>query len=91
LFGKGGPKAAGRAAKEVLLSSVRLMAAFGGKRVKGVLKEKKEVSRDLVGAVEGAMTGADRAMDATERQKRKMEAAKKRTRMTIRGGRILKI
>jgi hypothetical protein len=33
-----GPKAAGRAGKEVLLSSVKLMAAFGGNKVKGGLK-----------------------------------------------------
>jgi hypothetical protein len=32
-----GPKAAGRAAKEVLLSSVKLMAAFGGNNENGVL------------------------------------------------------
>jgi hypothetical protein len=32
-----GPKAAGLAAKDVLLSSVKLMAALGGKRENGVL------------------------------------------------------
>jgi hypothetical protein len=39
-LGRGGPNAAGLAGKKVLLSSVRLMAALGGKREKGVVNEK---------------------------------------------------
>jgi hypothetical protein len=88
--GSGGPKAAGRAANDVLLSSVRLMAALGGNNVKGALKEKNDVNGDF-GVVDGARTGADRARDVIDRQKRKREAAKKRTRMAIRGGRIVAI
>lgn len=40
-MGSGGPNAAGRAGKKVLLSSVRLMAALGGNKLKGALKEKR--------------------------------------------------
>jgi hypothetical protein len=86
--GSGGPNAAGRAGKKVLLSSVRLMAAFGGKRVNGALKEKKDRSDDF-GGVRGAAAELDRRIELIERQKRKREAEKKSTRMATRGGRIV--
>lgn len=76
------------------LSSVREMAAFGGKRVKGVLKEKKEPNVDaFVVVVEVGLRGAPawvERSETTERQKRKRDEAKKRTRMAILGGRISK-
>lgn len=76
----------------MVLSSVREIAAFGGNRVKGVLKEKKEPNvDDFAAAVElrGGPAWVERS-ETTERQKRKREEAKKRTRMTILGGRISK-
>jgi hypothetical protein len=92
LAGRGGPKAAGRAGKKVLLSSVREMAAFGGKRVKGAVKERKDrngaaVPCGLRGAAGDWLASLS---ETTERQKRKREAARKRTRMAILGGRISK-
>jgi hypothetical protein len=45
LAGNNGPNAAGRAKKNVELSSVKLMMADGGKREEGALKEKKARNR----------------------------------------------
>lgn len=47
LLGKGGPKAAGLAANEVLLSSAIVITAFGGKRMNGVEKEKNDRKPDF--------------------------------------------
>jgi hypothetical protein len=88
LAGKGGPNAAGRAGKKVLLSSVRLMAALGGKREKGAVKEKSARKVDFCGG-DDAITGLGRRIELMERQTRKSDAEKKRTRMAIRGGRIV--
>lgn len=92
MAGRGGPKAAGRAGKKVLLSSVREMAAFGGKRVKGAVKERKD--RKGVAVLWGLRGAAGDWLasrsETTERQKRKRAAARKRTRMAILGGRISK-
>lgn len=74
------------------MSSVREMAALGGNRVKGVVKERKEPKEDAVG-VEAELRGVpawEERSETTERQKRKRDAAKKRTRMIILGGRISK-
>jgi hypothetical protein len=84
----------------VLLSSVRLMAAFGGKSVNGVLKLRKperyglggEPGRDVLAAAAAAaavVVGAADANEPIERQKRKSEAARNRTRMAILGGRMV--
>src|SRR5690242_4513164 len=76
LLGKGGPKAAGRAGKEVLLSSVRVITAFGGNRERGDEKEKKDEYRRFGASAAGAVGGmeggfvVDRVTRArTERQK----------------------
>lgn len=89
-MGKAGPKAAGRAANDVLLSSAIVMIAFGGNSVKGVVKEKKDLNVDFepVGRDDAARVGW--ATDVIARQRRKRQAAKKKTRMKILGGRIVR-
>lgn len=82
------------------MSSVRLMSAFGGKRLKGAEKVKRGRVRDL-GDTAGVSRGGggadadavegDRRRELMERQNRKSDAEKKRTRMATRGGRIVTI
>jgi len=88
LAGKGGPNAAGRAGKKVLLSSVKLMAALGGKSEKGAVNEKKARNVDFCDGDDVA-TGTGRRVELMARQTRNRDAAEKRTRMAIRGGRIV--
>lgn len=90
-MGSGGPKAAGRAANEVLLSSAMVMMAFGGNRVNGVEKEKKDLKPDFCVDCGEEMIGAGRPTDVIARHRRKRQAKKKRTRMAILGGRIFVI
>jgi hypothetical protein len=89
LAAKGGPKAAGRAGKKVLLSSVRLIAALGGKREKGV--EKNKAPRDDFFDGDDVVADFGRRIELMDRQTRKMEAEKKNTRMATRGGRIVEL
>lgn len=89
LAANGGPNAAGRAGKKVLLSSVRLMEALGGNREKGVVKEKKGRSVDFCGGGDDDAAGPWRRIELMDRHTRKKDAEKKRTRMAIRGGRIV--
>lgn len=72
----------------MLLSSVRVIVAAGGKREKGAVNEKKARNDDFWGGDDVA-TGLERWAELIDRQTRKMDAAKKRTRMAIRGGRIV--
>ncbi len=90
-MGKGGPKAAGLAAKEVLLSSAMVIMAFGGKSVKGAENEKKDLKGDLsvVSCGDEAAGTEGCAVAITARHSRKTQAAEKRERMTILGGRML--
>lgn len=70
------------------MSSVRLMEALGGKREKGVVKEKKGRSVDFCGGDDDA-AGPRRRIELRDRHTRKKDAETKRTRMAIRGGRIV--
>lgn len=72
----------------MLLSSVREMAAFGGKSVKGVVKDRKDPKGVVRWGLRGVAGWDERRRETTERQKRKREAARKRTRIAILGGRI---
>ena len=87
-MGRGGPKAAGRAGKEVLLSSVRLMTAFGGKSVRGEVKEKRFDRREE-DRVKWLVNTVARARAVRVRKRKKEEAAKQRTSRATLGGRIL--
>ena len=72
----------------VLLSSVRLMAALGGKIVKGTLKERRLVNEGE--AFFEAKVGVEVVVRiCRERQNRKTEEVRKRTRIAILGGRIV--
>lgn len=77
----------------MLLSSAMVIIAFGGKRVKGVVKEKRDLKPTKPDFCTGweDMTGAGRPADVTARHTRKRQAAKKRTRMTILGGRMFAV
>lgn len=86
LLGKVGPKAAGLAANEVLLSSAMVMIAFGGKRVNGVEKEKRDLKLDFCEDWGEDTTFEGWATEVIARHRRKRQAAKKRTRMAILGG-----
>lgn len=86
-----GPKAAGLAANEVLLSSAMVMMAFGGKRVKGVEKEKRDLKLDFCEDCGEDMTVEGWADEVIARHRRKRQAAKKRTRMAILGGRMVAV
>ena len=55
-MGNKGPKLAGRAKKNVELSSVRLMMAEGGNNEAGDVKEKKAFTLPLVAVVEELWT-----------------------------------
>lgn len=91
LVGKGGPKAAGLAAKEVLLSSAIVIMAFGGKSVKGAEKEKNDLKGEAsaLRPCDDEATGTEGCVvETTARHNRKTQAAKKRERMAILGGRM---
>lgn len=64
--------------------------AFGGNSVKGVVKEKKDLKVNF-GIPDCGRDVADTgwAIDATARQRRKRQAAEKRARMAILGGRMI--
>jgi hypothetical protein len=66
------------------------MAALGGKREKGVLNEKRARNGAFL---EGNDVAAALALrdELIDRQTRKREAEKKRTRMATRGGRIARL
>lgn len=93
LVGKGGPKAAGRAAKEVLLSSAIVMMAFGGKSVKGAENEKNDLKGEASALpCDDEAAGIEACVVATTaRHNRKTQAAKKRARMAILGGRMFAV
>jgi hypothetical protein len=64
------------------------MMAFGGKSVKGVVKEKKDLKADL-GLDRGEnVVGARWPTDVIARPRRKRQAKEKRARMKILGGRM---
>lgn len=64
--------------------------AFGGNSVKGVVKENKDLKVNF-GIADRGRDVADTgwAIDATARQKRKRQAAEKRARIAILGGRMI--
>lgn len=64
--------------------------AFGGNSVKGVVKENKDLKVNF-GIADRGSDAADTgwAIDATARQRRKRQAAEKRARMAILGGRMI--
>lgn len=69
---------------------MRLIAALGGKRENGAVKEKNAPSDDFLGDDDDDVTtGFGWRIELMDRQRRKRDAAKKRTRMAIRGGRIV--
>jgi hypothetical protein len=93
-MGSGGPNAAGLAAKVVPLSSVKLMAALGGNRAKGVFRLKKPDTNDWGGdpvlATSLSVVERDRAVaiDPIERDNKNKEEARKKAMIAILGGRI---
>ncbi len=94
LAASGGPNAAGRAAKKVLLSSVRLMVALGGKSEKGLV-ENSERNCPFSGGRDDdddddVAEGCERPIEPMERNTRKRDAEQKSTRIAIRGGRIVR-
>lgn len=68
-----------------------VIMALGGKRVKGVEKEKRDLKPDFWADCGEDITGAGWLADVTARHRRKRHAAKKRTRMAILGGRMFAI
>lgn len=64
------------------------MMALGGKRVNGVEKEKRDLKPDFCPDCGEDITDAGRLTDVIARHSRKRQAAKKRMRMTILGGRM---
>jgi hypothetical protein len=72
----------------VLLSSLRLIAALGGKSENGAEKEKKVRNDDFSGGARDAAAAFERRIVVINRKKRKMDAAEKSTRMATLGGRI---
>lgn len=70
------------------MSSVREMAAFGGNSVKGVVNDRKELNGVVRWGLRGEAGWEAWCRETTERQNKKREAARKRTRIAILGGRI---
>jgi len=64
------------------------MAALGGKMDKGAVKEKKGRNDDFFGG-NAVVAGLERRIELMDRQTRNTDAVKKRTRMAIRGVRIV--
>lgn len=84
LLGRGGPYAAGRPGNEVLLSSVRLMAALGGKRLKEPANRARRADWEP-----WVVAGPVWPIATRERHRRKRVVEQKNIRMTTRGVRIL--
>jgi hypothetical protein len=87
--GKYGPNAAGRARKAVVLSCVKVITAFGGKREKGARKAKNAWIPvfGVTGAVVVIVCGG--CEDRKERNVKNTVVRKKATAMMILGGRML--
>ena len=88
-MGNDGPNAAGRARKAVVLSCVRVMMAFGGKREKGARNEKNDRMPAFGAAGAEVVIVRGGCEDRKERNVKKTVVTKKATAMMILGGRMM--
>jgi hypothetical protein len=91
LVGNDGPNAAGLARKAVVLSCVRVMIAFGGKRENGALKEKNAWMPLFCGFVEAAVIVCGGWEDLRDRYVKKTVVTKNTPAMMTLGGRMMLI